>query len=204
MGIMIKSSKVKQDKQRKAYKFRLIVNNNDIERQLTKIIACCRFVWNKALAVAKQVGEDYRKMVQISNNEGISPLFKFNPHNQLSAFLATWKQQSEIAFLKQAYSKSLQIVLKELGQDVDDAKNKSNPKRYPVFKNCRVKDNFSWNNTIKHDAENWRIFIPKIGIWYHKTHDILGTIKFAYKLKYNYVIPNPISSFLYRQPISIT
>lgn len=67
---MIKSSKVKQDKERKGYKFRLIVPNSDIERQLTKIVGSCRFVWNKALALVKQDDEDYRTMVQMSKMNG--------------------------------------------------------------------------------------------------------------------------------------
>ena len=51
---MIKSSKLKQDKERKGYKFRLIVPNSDTECQLTKIVVSCRFVWNQALALVKQ------------------------------------------------------------------------------------------------------------------------------------------------------
>ncbi len=77
--------------------------------------------------------------------------------------------------MKQVYSKSLQIVLEELGQAVAEAKNKSNPKRYPVFKKRGVKDSFSWNGIIKHDEENGRIFIPKLGIWlrYKQSREVL-------------------------------
>ncbi len=50
---MIKSSKVKQDQERKGYKFRLIVPNSAIEHKLAQIVGCCRFVWNKALALVK-------------------------------------------------------------------------------------------------------------------------------------------------------
>ncbi len=181
---MIKSSKVKQDKERKGYKFRLIVANSDTERQLAKIVGSCRFVWNKALALVKQDDDDYRTMVQMSkmnggDAEGISTFFKFNPYNQLSALLTEWKQQSDTAFLKESYSKSLQIVLEELGQAVAEAKSKTNPKRYPVFKKRGLKDSFSWNGTVKHDAENGRIFIPKIGVWlsYNKSRDVLGVVK---------------------------
>lgn len=178
------SSKVKQDKERKGYKFRLNVANSDIERQLTKMIGCCRFVWNKALAMVKQDDEDYRIMVQMSKMNGgdaagITTSFKFNPYNQLSALLTEWKQQPETMFLKNAYSKSLQITLEELGQAIAEAKSKINPKRYPVFKKRGVKDSFSWNGTIKHDIENGRVFIPKIGIWlsYIKSRDVLGIVK---------------------------
>ena len=180
---MIKSSKVKQVKERKGYKFRLIVPNSGIELQLTKIVGSCRFIWNKALALVKQDDDDYRTMVQMSkmnggDTEGISTFFKFNPYNQLSALLTEWKQQPETAFLKDAYSKSLQIVLEELVQAVAEAKSKTNPKRYPVFKRRGVKDSFSWNGTVKHDIENSHIFVPKIGyISYIKSRDILGEVK---------------------------
>jgi putative transposase len=181
---MIKSSKVKQDKERKGYKFRLNVPNSDIERQLTKIVGSCRFVWNKALALVKQEDDDYRTMLQMSkmnggDETGITTFFKFNPYNQLSALLTEWKQQPETEFLKEAYSKSLQIVLEELGQAVAEAKSKTNPKRYPVFKRRGVKDSFSWNGTVKHDAENGRIFIPKIGVWlsYTKSREVFGVVK---------------------------
>jgi putative transposase len=180
---MIKSSKVKQDKERKGYKFRLIVPNSEIERQLNKIVGSCRFVWNKALALVKQDDDDYRTMVQMSkmnggDAEGITTFFKFNPYNQLSAMLTVWKQQPDTEFLKEAYSKSLQIVLEELGQAVAEAKSKTNPKRYPVFKKRGVKDSFSWNGAIKHDIENSRIFVPKVGyIQYNKSREVLGAVK---------------------------
>lgn len=180
---MIKSSKVKQDKERKGYKFRLIVSNGDTERQLTKIVGSCRFVWNKALALVKQDDDDYRTMVQMSkmnggDAQGITTFFKYNPYNQLSALLTDWKQQPETEFLKEAYSKSLQIVLEELGQAVAEAKSKTNPKRYPVFKKRGVKDSFSWNGTVNHDVENNRIYVPKVGyIRYTKSREVLGVVK---------------------------
>ena len=97
-------------------------------------------------------------MVQMSkmndgDAKGISTFFKFNPHNRLSAMLTVWTQQPETAFLKEYYSKSLQITLEELGQAVAEAKSKINPKRYPVFKKRALKDSFSWNGTVKHDIE---------------------------------------------------
>jgi putative transposase len=118
---MANANKVTQDKERKGYKFRLNVPNSDIERQLTKLVGCCRFVWNKALATVKQ---------------------------------------------------------DELGQAVAEAKSKNNPKRYPVFKKRGIKDSFSWNGTIKHDIENNRILVPKVGyIQYNKSREVLGAVK---------------------------
>ncbi|MEN9946098.1 MAG: hypothetical protein RLZZ293_484 [Pseudomonadota bacterium] len=105
---MIKSSKVKQGKQDKAYTFGLIVANSNIAHQLTKIVSYCRFAWNKALSLVKQDDENYLILLEISkmnggDGKGISQLFKFNPYHQLT----TWKQQSNTAFFKQVYSKSL-------------------------------------------------------------------------------------------------
>lgn len=181
---MIKSSKVKQEQERKGYKFRLIVANSETEHRLAQMVGCCRFVWNKALALIKVDDDDYHAVVTMSkmnggDGEGITRFFKFNPYNQLSAMLTKWKQEPETLFLADAYSKSLQIVLEELGQAVTEAKSKTNPKRYPVFKKRGVKDSFSFNGTIKHDAENGRIFVPKLGIWlrYRKSRDVLGTVK---------------------------
>ena len=148
--MMIKSSKLNQDKERKGYKFRLIVSNSETEHRLIRLVGCCRFVWNKALALTKQ----------------------------LSAMLTQWKQEPATAFLSQAYSKSLQIVLEELGQAISEAKSKTNTKQYPVFKRRGFKDSFSFNGAIKHDAENSRIYVPKLGyISYHKSREILGTVK---------------------------
>ena len=184
---MNKSSKVNQDKERKGYKFRLIVANSETEHKLTQLVGCCRFVWNKALSLVKQDADDYRTMVQMSKMNGgdatdITGFFKFNPYQQLSAMLPAWKSEPETAFLADAYSKSLQIVLEELGQAVAEAKSKTNPthvsKQYPVFKKRGVKDSFSFNGTIRHDAENNRIYVPKLGyISYIKSREVLGTVK---------------------------
>lgn len=180
---MINANKVKQDKERKGYKFRLIVPNSDIERKLIKTIGCCRFVWNKALAMIKQDDKDYQTVVQMvklngGTAEDVTAFFKFNPYQQLSTLLTSWKQETDKVFLQESYSKSLQITLEELGQAVAEAKSKTNPKRYPVFKKRGVKDSFSWNGTIKHDVANSRIFVPKIGyIRYHKSRDVLGIVK---------------------------
>lgn len=180
---MNKSSKVKQDKERKGYKFRLIVPNSETEQQLLRFAGCCRKVWNLGLVLVKQDDDDYRTMVQMSkmnggDTEGIATTFKFNPYNQLSSMLTMWKQQPELEFLNKAYSKSLQITLEELGQAIAEAKDKTNPKRYPVTKKRNHGVSFSWNGTVKHDIKNSRIFVPKIGyIRYNKSRDVLGVVK---------------------------
>ncbi len=183
---MNKSNKLTQNFERKGYKYRLLVPNSAIESKLTKCIGCCRFVWNKALALIKKDDEAHKIKVELLKSAGakdtdisaISREFKFNPYQQLSKMLTQWKQQPDTNFLIDSYSKSLQITLEELGQAIVEAKNKTNPKKYPVFKKRGVKDSFSFNGDIKHDAINGRIFVPKIGfIPYKKSREVLGTIK---------------------------
>jgi putative transposase len=177
-----KSSNV-HELERKGYKFKLIVPNSTTEQNLTKFAGSCRFVWNKALALLKEDNEDYHTAVNMSITNGgtaagINSTFKFNPYHQLSALLPKWKQHPETAFLADVYSKSLQITLEQLGQAIVEAKSKTNPKRYPVFKKRGIKDSFSFNGAIKHDAENGRIFIPKLGyLQYHKSREVPGIIK---------------------------
>lgn len=184
--MMNKSNILKSDMERKGYKFRLNVPNGEVSNKLARIAGSCRFVWNKALALVKADDESYRAKIEElncgarSNTEiqQVSRVFKFNPYSQLSAMLPQWKQEPQTAFLADAYSKSLQITLEELGQAIVEAKSKTNPKQYPVFKKRGVKDSFSFNGAIKHDAANGRIFIPKLGyIGYAKSREVLGIIK---------------------------
>ena len=41
----------KIEKERKGYKFSLILPNKEIDEQLSQYVGCCRFVYNKALDV---------------------------------------------------------------------------------------------------------------------------------------------------------
>lgn len=183
---MIKSNILNSAMERKGYKFRLNITNSDIENKLTRFAGSCRFVWNKALALVKQDDETYQRGVEALTLSGageaetrqISRNFKFNPYHQLSSLLPKWKLESATAFLADSYSKSLQITLEELAQAITEAKSKTNPKKYPVFKKRGVKDSFSFNGAIKHDTQNSRIFVPKIGyIGYYKSREVQGTIK---------------------------
>ncbi|MEN9945901.1 MAG: hypothetical protein RLZZ293_287 [Pseudomonadota bacterium] len=124
---MIKSSKVKQDKQSKAYKFRLIVANNDVERP--KIVGCYQFVWNKALALVKQDDKDYHTIVQISktnygDGKGITPLSTHTinylhclPHgnnNQILHFLSKYTLNYCQLYLRSCLANLLQKLRAKL------------------------------------------------------------------------------------------
>lgn len=187
--------------ERKGYKFRLKIPNSNIHK-LLQAVGSCRFVWNTALALIKADDNNYNTALaniqnsnnvlvdqNINNNQTADNLnintqaqpireFKFNPYYQLSKLLPHWKANTKTSFLKNTYSKSLQITLEELSKALTEAKSKTNPKRYPVFKKRGLKDSFSFNGTITHDSSNSRIYIPKIGyLHYHKSREALGAIK---------------------------
>ena len=185
---MIKSSKINQAIERKGFKFKVIIPNSETERKLLRTAGCCRKVWNLGLAMVKADDEEYREQAQMLKmagatdeeiKRGLQREFKFNPYQQLSAMLPIWKSAPETSYLTNAYSKSLQIKLEELGLAITEAKTSGNIKCYPRIKKRGVNDSFSFNGTnIKHDAQNGRIYIPKIGyVRYIKSRDVLGTIK---------------------------
>ena len=180
---MNKSNKIKTNLERKGYKFRLIVASKQIESKLSQYVGCCRKVWNIALDLVKQDRQDYHDIVTMSRmnggtSDGITSSFKYNPYQELSAMLPKWKVSPELSFLAIAPAKSLQITLEELGQAVAESRDKKNPKRFPVFKKRGGSDSFTYNGAITHDAENGRIYVPKLGyIRYIKSRDIQGIVK---------------------------
>ncbi len=82
---------------RKAYKFRL-KTDHEIEEKLTQFAGCCRFLWNKALAL------NLRRL------EEKQPLMWYR---ELAFWLTFWKRTEEHQFLKQAHSQPLQQTLKQ-------------------------------------------------------------------------------------------
>ena len=64
---------------RKAFKFRLKTNSTT-ETELSKMAGCCRFVWNKALALQKE---------RLDNNE------KLLSYCELSKQLTAWRKDPE-------------------------------------------------------------------------------------------------------------
>jgi transposase len=143
---------------RKAYKYRLKAGPEQ-ERLFRQQAGCCRFVWNKALALQKQrldAGEKVLRYVEVAK------------------LLTGWKREEKTAFLAEAGSQTLQQTLKFLDQAVKEAFDKKNPKRFPRFKKKGVSDSFRFPQGFKLDDD--RVFLPKIG-WarFRKSREIKGT-----------------------------
>jgi putative transposase len=143
-----------------AYKFQLRPKVRQ-EAQMRRFAGCCRFLWNKALALEKETFEATGKR---------------NGYNKLAGLLRDWKQTEETAFLAEAHSQILQQSLK----DLDRAYHNFFQKRaeLPRFKKKGVHDSFRYPQGFKLDERNSRIFLPKIG-WmrYRKSRNIEGTPK---------------------------
>ena len=77
---------------RQGFKFRLKPKRQQIAK-MKQFAGCCRFVWNKALALEKEnYGETGKRM----------------GYNQLAPMLVAWKKNQETTFLKDAHSQILQ------------------------------------------------------------------------------------------------
>ena len=145
---------------RKAFKFRL-KTNRPIESKMAQFAGCCRFVWNKALALQKERLEAGEYCLS---------------YPETAAELLKWKTDPESSFLKEAPSQALQQTLKNLDKALKEAFDKKNPKRFPKFKKKGFHDSFRFPQGFKLDGN--RFFLPKLGwVRFFKSRDIEGLPK---------------------------
>lgn len=143
-----------------AYKFRLRPKAGQ-ENLMRRFAGCCRFLWNKALALEKETCESEGKRL------GFVLLCKI---------LRDWKKDDATSFLSESHSQILQQTLK----DLDRAYKNFLAKRadFPRFKKKGVHDAFRYPQGFKLDEGNSRIFLPKIGwVRYRKSRTTEGTPK---------------------------
>jgi putative transposase len=143
-----------------AYKYQLRPKAEQ-ESYMRRFSGCCRFLWNKALALEK---EKYKI-------EG-----KHLGYKKLAGMLTSWKKEENTSFLAKAHSQILQQTLK----DLDKAYKNFFEKRadLPRFKKKGVHDAFRYPQGFKLDEGNSRIYFPKIGwIRYRKSRAIEGKPK---------------------------
>jgi putative transposase len=147
---------------RKGYKFRLKIKDKQTAK-FKQFAGCCRFVWNKALALQND----------LFKNEDEKILSK----TKLLNIIPSWKQ--EFLFLKDSHSQILQQSLIDLDRAYQDffrrLKNGENP-GYPKFKRKFVHDSFRFPQGFK--LRGRHIYLPKLG-WYrfYKSREIEGVPK---------------------------
>lgn len=143
---------------RKAHKFRLKAKPSQ-EALFRQQAGCCRFVWNKALALQKgrlDAGENVLRYVEVAK------------------LLTNWKREEPTEFLATAPIHALQQTLKFLDQALMEAFDKKNQKLFPAFKKKGLAgDSFRHPDCFKLDGD--RIFLPKIGwVRFIKSREIEG------------------------------
>jgi putative transposase len=147
---------------RKGYVFRL-KSDAATESRIRQTAGSCRFVCNRTLAI---------------QNERMDQHVGVQSYDAMCKALVTWKNDPEMAFLKEAHSQVLQQKLKDLRRAFDDFFDPKQPlKKHPVFKKkVDGRDSFRYPQGFKID--NRRIFLPKIGwVGFFKSREIEGTPK---------------------------
>jgi putative transposase len=133
------------------------------EAQMRRFAGCCRFVWNKALALEKETYEAGGKR---------------NGYHRLAGFLRDWKKLEETSFLAEAHSQILQQTLKDLDRAYVNFFQKR--AESPRFKKKGMHDAFRYPQGFKLEQGNSRIFLPKIGwVRYRNSRGAEGTPKQA-------------------------
>ena len=147
-------------KRMQAYKFQLRPKAKQANLMLG-FAGCCRFVWNKALALEKETYQAEGKRLGFYN---------------LCKALRDWKKEEETSFLAGAHSQILQFVLKDLDQAYKNFFEKR--ANFPRFKRKGVHDAFRYPQGFKLDEGTSRVYLPKIGwVRYRKSRAIKGTLK---------------------------
>jgi putative transposase len=143
-----------------AYKFQLRPKARQ-EAKMRRFAGCCRFLWNKALALEKKTYEETGKRTG---------------YNGLAGLLCDWKKEEGTAFLAEAHSQILQQALKDLDRAYENFFQKRAD--LPRFKKKGVHDAFRYPQGFTLDERNSRVFLPKIG-WmrYRKSRDTEGRPK---------------------------
>ena len=144
-----------------AYQFELMPNGQQ-QRNMRRFIGACRFVFNKSLAWQK---EQYAS----------DPTIRFS-YTVLANLLPLWKQDPNLAWLKESPSQTLQQTLKDLERAYINFF--SQRAGFPRFKKKGQSDSYRYPQGCKLDQRNSRIFLPKLG-WmrYRNSRDVLGEVK---------------------------
>jgi putative transposase len=182
-----------------AYKFELMPNGQQ-QNDMSRFAGSCRFVFNKALALQKELYESNSS--DSADKSGADGSLEHEPVSEpdfgselannpakhkpkklsyggLCKELTTWKTESELAWLKESPSQVLQQSLKDLEKAYANffAKRAS----FPRFKK-RGRGSCSFRypdpKQFKVDQQNSRIFLPKLGwIRYRNSRVVLGEPK---------------------------
>lgn len=155
---------------RKGYKFRLKLQDGEVQ-QFAQFAGCCRFVWNKALAVQDGLFQDENeKLLSKTKLLNLLPEWK-QEHNFLKGTHSQILQQSLID-LDRAYQGFFRRLGKIRAGDFSEGEDPG----YPRYKKKFVHDSFRFPQGFR--IENRHVYLPKLG-WFrfYKSREIEGTPK---------------------------
>jgi len=147
---------------RQAFRFRLREHPAQA-REYTRTAGCCRFVWNKALALRQRYYRLFDKHLS---------------YNKLANRLPRWKRRHP--FLTEAPSQALQQTLKDL--DTAWSRFFKEPQRVgrPRFKGRESRAAFRLPQSVELDTVNARVRLAKLGwVRLRLSRAVLGQIKNA-------------------------
>jgi putative transposase len=147
---------------RQAFKYELMPNGEQ-RLGMRRFAGCCRFVYNRALALQKE-----------RQNQGEKEL----GYAGLCKLLTEWRHSAETAWLKDAPTHPLQQTLKDLERAY--ANFFAQRADFPRFKKRGQRDRFRYPDPkqIKLDQANSRIFLPKLGwLRYRNSREVPGSVK---------------------------
>lgn len=145
---------------RMAYVFRLEPKPPQVA-QMARTAGCCRFVFNRGLALEKEAYAECCGLLGYVNMASLLPI---------------WKADPETTFLAEVPAQALQQSLKDLYKGYANlfAKRAS----FPRFKRKGVHDAFRLPQGFKLDQGNSRVSLPKIGwVRYRKSREVEGVPK---------------------------
>lgn len=149
-------------RRRQAFKYELMPSGEQ-QRRMRRFAGCCRFVYNKALALQKE-----------RHSQGAKKL----GYARLCKLLTAWRHSAETAWLADAPVHPLQQRLKDLERAY--ANFFARRAEFPRFRKKGQRDRFRYPDPkqIKLDQANSRIFLPKLGwLRYRNSREVSGTVK---------------------------
>ena len=114
-----------------AFKFQLVPRSSEAAT-MRRFSGCCRFIWNKALALEKETYETEGKRLG---------------YYKLANLLKEWKKEDLTAFLAEAPSQILQQALKDLDRAYKNFFE--NRAEFPRFKKKGMHDSFRYPKVSK-------------------------------------------------------
>ena len=144
-----------------SYKFELRPTGTQ-QIQMRRIAGCCRFVFNRALAI--QIERRDQRAAPLDNAA-------------LNQQLAQWRRQPESAWLADVPAECLQRSLRNL--EGAFARYRSSQSQYPTFKRRGRSDSFYYakSNEVRVDQPHSRLLLPSLGwIRYRNSRAVPGRI----------------------------